>query len=220
MPPAPRHGRTGRPPRTSRAQILDAARLLIDRDGWINLTVRGLAKELGVAPTTLYHHVRDKHDLLRQLLDDRADQIQRPRLPVDPRERIIAAAEGIREALAASPWVVEVLTSDDLVGASALWWVETILAGAVECGCTQEQAVDLYRSIWYYTAGEILIRAGGARRRTESDRPTYRDEILRNVDAADLPHLAALADRWPALTTRDTYSHGLRALVDGLLAGR
>jgi AcrR family transcriptional regulator len=220
MPPATRPGRTGRPPRTSRAQILEAARLLIDRDGWTNLTVRGLAKELGVAPTTLYHHVRDKHDLLRQLLDDRADQLRRPQLSDDPRERIIAAAEGIHGVLAVSPWVVEVLTSDDLVGASALWWVETILAGGVECGCTPEQAVELYRSIWYYTAGEILIRAGGARRRAEPHRPAYRDELLRKVDAAELPHLAALADRWPALTTRDTYSRGLRALVDGFLAGR
>jgi AcrR family transcriptional regulator len=194
------------------------ARLLIDRDGWTNLTVRSLAKELGVAPTTLYHHVRDKRDLLRQLLDDRADQVRRPPLPSDPRERIIAAAEVMHEALADSPWVVEVLTSDDLTGASALWMVETIVAGAVECGCTDEQAVDLYRSVWYYTAGEILIRAGAARRRAESDHPIYRDELLRSVDETELPHLAALADRWPALTARNTYSRSLRALVSGLLA--
>lgn len=220
MPPATGGGRTGRPPRTSRAQILDAARLLIDRDGWVNLTVRGLAKEIGVAPTTLYHHVRDKRDLLQQLLDERADQVRRPRLPEDPRERIIVAAEVMHATLAATPWVVEVLTSDDLVGASALWMTETIVAGAVGCGCTDEQAVDLYRSIWYYTAGEILVRAGGVRRRTGSGDPIYRDELLRNVDATELPHLAALADRWPALTTRNTYSRGLRAMVDGFLADR
>jgi AcrR family transcriptional regulator len=220
MPPTARRGRTGRPPRTSRAQILDAARLLIDRDGWTNLTVRGLAKELGVAPTTLYHHVRDKRDLLRQVLDDRAGQVRRPQLPDDPRERITAATEVIHDTLAATPWIVEVLTSDDLLGTSALWMVEAILAGAVECGCTDEQAVELYRSIWYYTAGEILVRSGSARRRTESEEPIYRDEALRNVDATELPRLAVLADRWPALTARDTYSRGLRALVTGFLADR
>jgi AcrR family transcriptional regulator len=220
MPPATSRGRTGRPPRTSRAQILDAARLLIDRDGWVNLTVRGLAKELGVAPTTLYHHVRDRRDLLQQLLDERADQVRRPRLPEAPRERIIAVAEVMHETLAATPWMVEVLTSDDLVGASALWMTESIVAGAVECGCTDEQAVDLYRCIWYYTAGEILIRAGGVRRRTGSGGPIHRDELLRHVDATELPHLAALADRWPTLTTRNTYSRGLHALVDGFLADR
>lgn len=34
---------------------------------------------------------------------------------------------------------------------------------------------------------------------------------------ASVPHLAALADRWPELTARDTYAQGLRAFVDGLL---
>lgn len=219
MPPTARRGRTGRPPRTSRAQILDAARLLIDRDGWTNLTVRALAKELGVAPTTLYHHVRDKRDLLLQVLDERAGEVRHPQLPDDPRERITAAAEVIHETLAATPWIVEILTSDDLLGTSALWMVEAILAGALDSGCTDEQAVELYRSIWYYTAGEILIRSGSARRRADSEEPIYRDEVLRDLDAAELPRLAALADRWPALTARDTYSHGLRALVDGFLAG-
>ena len=39
-------GRTGRPPVTSRAEILAAARQLIDRDGWEKLTIRRLAAEL------------------------------------------------------------------------------------------------------------------------------------------------------------------------------
>jgi hypothetical protein len=33
----------------------------------------------------------------------------------------------------------------------------------------------------------------------------------------DLPRLAGLADRWPTLTSQDTYAQGLRALIDGAL---
>ncbi|ADP81615.1 regulatory protein TetR [Pseudofrankia inefficax] len=217
MPPAPAPGRMGRPPRTSRVEIMAAARHLIDRDGWEKLTMRRLAAEVGTAPTTLYHHVRDKDDLLTQLLDDYADRMPRPAMPLDPRERVITAATVIRDTLAAWPWVVEVLTRDDQVGRAALWMVETVLAGAVECGCSPEQAVDLYRSIWYYTAGEILIRATRGRDRPDSSRPGSRDDRIRAVDAAELPHLAALADRWASLTSRDTYALGLRSLVDGFL---
>src|SRR5690606_20842620 len=90
-PTSPRR-RTGRPPATSRAQILDAARRLIDTEGIEKLTIRRLAAELGVGATTLYHHVRDKDDLLIQLLDHHGAQIERPALPEDPRERIIVAA--------------------------------------------------------------------------------------------------------------------------------
>lgn len=176
--------------------------------------MRRLAVETGTAPTTLYHHVRDKEDLLLQLLEYYAAEIPRPELPSDPRERIIAAATVMHDALAGWPWVVEVLTGDDLVSESALWMVEQILAGVVDSGRTPDEAVHVYRSIWYYTAGEIMIRARSARRRAEG-RPNYRDSVL--LKQTDLPTVAAVADRWPELSSRDTYRQGLRALVDGLL---
>jgi AcrR family transcriptional regulator len=215
--PAPTRGRGGRPPLTSRTQILAAARTLIDRDGWEKLTVRKLAAELGLGVTTLYHHVRDKEDLQVQLFNDYADQIDRPALPADPRERIITAATAMHDSLAAWPWAAEVLTADDLLGESALWLVDTIVGGAVDAGCPPERAVDLYRNVWYFTAGEILVRAHSARRRAGDDRPTYRDTVFGNLDPDRLPHLAAIGGRWPELTARDTYADGLRAFVDGLL---
>ncbi len=135
-----------------------------------------------------------------------------------PQERILTAATAIHDSFADWPWIAEVLTADDLTGDSALWMVETIMAGAVECGCTPEQAVDVYRSIRYYTVGEILVRANAARRRSEPDRPVYRDALLTKIDTSELPYLAALADNWPTVVARDIYPRGLRAIVDGLLA--
>lgn len=211
-------GRTGRPPLTSREQILSAAREILERDGGDKLTIRGLATRLGVGATTLYHHVRDKDDLLVQVLDHYASEIPRPELPADPRERVVAAATVMHDALAARPWAAELLTADDLLGESALWMVEAILAGARDAGCTPERAVDVYRSVWYYTIGEILVRVHARRRRSVDERPTYRDTVVGKVDPAELPHLSAVADRWATLTARDTYREGLAALVDGLLA--
>ncbi len=210
--------RMGRPPRTSRAEILAAARRLIDRDGWQQLTVRRLAAETGTAATTLYHHVRDKQDLLVQLLNQHAETIPRPDLPADPRQRILIVAVTLHDGLAAVPWMVDVLTADDLLGNEALWMVEAIVGAAIDGGCTPEQAVHLYRSIWYYTVGEILVRAHAADRRVADTRPIYRDEVFTSAEArSEWPHLAALAGRWQSLTMRDTYALGLRALVDGLL---
>jgi AcrR family transcriptional regulator len=210
----------GRPPRTSRSAILAAAQELIDADGWQNLTIRRLATRVGTSPATVYYHVRDKDDLLVQLMNDYASQIPRAPLPADPRERIIAAATVMHDGLAARPWITEVITSDDLLGVAAMWMVEAMLSGAVDAGCDPDEAVHLYRQIWYFTAGEILIRAQGARRRAHADRPVYRDRVFLELDPAELPLLASLAPRWPALTAADTYARGLRALVDGWLAAR
>jgi AcrR family transcriptional regulator len=202
---------------TSRAQILAAARRLIDRDGWEKLTIRRLAAELGIGATTLYHHIRDKEDLLLLLLDQHVGRIERPELPRAPRDRIVAAATAMHDALASWPWAAEVLTADGFVGLldeSALWMVEAIVAGADDHGCTPEQSVHVFRSVWYYTVGEVLVRARSPHRRADDGRPAFRESF----DASRLPHLAAIGDRWPALAGRDTYPQGLRALVDGLLA--
>ncbi|MDV5149535.1 TetR/AcrR family transcriptional regulator [Streptomyces sp. SBC-4] len=214
--PAP-HGRTGRPPLTSREQILVAARRLIDRHGWEKLTIRGLAAEIGIGATTLYHHIRSKDDLLLLLLHDHIEQAGRPRLPGDPRERIVTAATALHDALAAWPWAAEVLSADGFVGLldeSAMWMVEAIVAGADDHGCTPEQSVDVFRSIWYFTVGEVLVRAHSARRQAEGAPFAYRDDL----DPSQVPHLAAIGVRWAALAARDIYPQGLRIFVDGLLA--
>lgn len=210
----------GRPPRISRAEILDAARRIVDEEGVGKLTMRRLAGEVGSTPMALYHHVRDKEELLLLLLDDYAARtLRRPAVPADPRERVVAMAAAIREALAACPWIVEVLTADDLMATSALWFVDQILAGLGELGLSPERAVHGYRAIWYYTAGEIIVRSAAARRRAGDDRPTYRERVFAELDGAELPRLAEVAGRWGPLTERDTYLDGLRALVDGLARG-
>ncbi|WP_301176701.1 TetR/AcrR family transcriptional regulator [Actinomadura geliboluensis] len=210
----------GRPPRISRAEILDAARRIVDEEGVGKLTMRRLAGEVGSTPMALYHHVRDKEELLLLLLDDYAARtLRRPAVPADPRERVVAMAAAIREALAACPWIVEVLTADDLMATSALWFVDQILAGLAELGLSPERAVHGYRAIWYYTAGEIIVRSAAARRRAGDDRPTYRERVFAELDGAELPRLAEVAGRWGPLTERDTYLDGLRALVDGLARG-
>jgi hypothetical protein len=84
-------------------------------------------------------------------------------------------------------------------------------------GATPEEAVHLYRQIWYYTAGEILIRVRRERRLDEAESPTYREKAFARLDPGIHPRLAALSERWSDLTAEDTYVDGLRALVDGAL---
>lgn len=214
--------RVGRPPVTSRGEILVAARRLIDRDGWDTLTIRRLAAELGIGPTTLYRHVRDREELLLLLIDEYAAGIPQPPLPESPRGRIVVAASTLHDALAAWPWAAEVLTSDGfvaLLGERALWTVEAIVDGAIEHGCTQAQAVHVFRHLWYHAVGEILVRTHSDRSRPPAGgEPQRRGGFFSGLDASRLPRLTAVGDRWPALAARDTYREALEAFVDGLLA--
>ncbi|MDF2708820.1 helix-turn-helix domain-containing protein [Nonomuraea muscovyensis] len=198
---------------------MSAAHRIIEEEGLQGLTMRRLAREVGATPMALYHHVHDKDELLRLLLDDYAAGVPRPGPPGDsagPGEHVVAAAIAMRDALAGVPWIVEVLRADDLMSVHALWYPETIIDAAVRAGLAPEAAVDLYRIIWHYTAGEITARAAAARQR-EGGGPTYRSQVFANLDAAELPRLAELGERWEELTARDTYDKGVRAIVRGLV---
>ncbi|MFC8272571.1 TetR/AcrR family transcriptional regulator [Streptomyces sp. NPDC057271] len=217
----PTHGRVGRPPVTSRTQILTVARRLIDESGWDKLTIRGLAAEIGIGATTLYHHVRDKEDLLLLLIHEYAQQIPRPEPSGEPRDRVIAAATAIHDALTEWPLSAEVLTGDRFISrlsTPALRLIEDILSGAVDHGCTPEQAVQVFRNIWYFTVGEVLIRDHSSDVSEEEAPSADGGAFVSDLDADQLPHLTALNDRWTALAARDTYPSTLGALVDGLLS--
>ncbi|GAA2215767.1 TetR/AcrR family transcriptional regulator C-terminal domain-containing protein [Nonomuraea monospora] len=208
--------RTGRPPKISRAEIVTAANRVIEEDGVAALTMRRLAKEVGSTAMALYHHVRDKDELLLLLLDAYAATAPRPELPEEPRERLVAAAVAMHDALSGRPWAVDVLRADDLLSVGALWYPERIVDAAVRAGLTTEEAVDAYRIIWHYTAGEISA-AAAARARREEGGTTYRERVFADLDAAEFPRLSEVGARWGELTAHDTYVKGVRALVRGLL---
>jgi AcrR family transcriptional regulator len=55
--------------RLDRERILDAAQAIADADGVAKLTMRRIGAELGVDPTAVYRHFRDKNELLVELAD-------------------------------------------------------------------------------------------------------------------------------------------------------
>ncbi|MEV6770072.1 helix-turn-helix domain-containing protein [Nocardia sp. NPDC051030] len=210
----------GRPPRLTVEAIIAAADRVLEAEGADKLSMRRLATELGSAPMALYHHVRDKDQLLLLVMEAHARQMPRPELPQDPRERLLETAVLLYELLSERSWIVEVLTGDDLIGPSALWVVDEMLGAAIEYGCTPERAVFVYRTIWFYIVGNLMIRVNSARRRARSGEPAYQYGVIAELSADTHPYLASVADRWSEFNTLDSYREGLSAVVDGLLPAR
>jgi TetR/AcrR family tetracycline transcriptional repressor len=62
----------------SRTAVLAAAHELLAEEGLDALTMRALARRLGVAPNALYSHVPGKTELVDALLDDRLSLVEAP----------------------------------------------------------------------------------------------------------------------------------------------
>ena len=72
--------KTKKRPGLTREKILSAAVDLADENGIDALSMRALAKRLGVEAMSLYNHVSNKDDLLAGLADEVAGRIDWPRM--------------------------------------------------------------------------------------------------------------------------------------------
>jgi AcrR family transcriptional regulator len=207
------HRRRGRPPTIDREAVLEEALRLLDAEGAESLTMRRLARELGVSAMALYRYVGSKDDLLMVLVDRLAARLVYPPRPPDPKGAMLVLWSTIYDSLAEHPWVPEVLARRRMMAPSVLGAVEEIHTALRGAGLSIEAAVRAYRLMWNLTLGSLLVRAGAS-----AEGPSRQRELRGAPDPERYPTLARAAAAWVAADDRDTYREDLEALIDALLA--
>ncbi|MFD8821720.1 TetR family transcriptional regulator [Streptomyces sp. NPDC059605] len=208
----------GRPRRLDPDAMVAITRRIIEEEGVNALSMRRVAKELGSTPMALYHYVRDKDELLMLTLSGTAAAFPRPELPEDPRERLVAVAAHMHGILARLPWVLDVLALGGLTDRNALWMVEEIIDSAIACGLSPARAVRAYGTIWNYVYGDLTFRRAADRRAENPPSRRYFPEMVTEEDAAELPRLVEIRDRWREYVADYEVVEELDAIVEGLLA--
>src|ERR1700722_8824317 len=110
----------GRPPAIDREAVFDAAVRLLDAEGVDALTMRRLARELGVSAMALYRHVASKDELLMVLVDRLAARLVYPPRPPDPKGVMLVLWSTIYTSLAEHPWIPEVLARRRMMAPAVL----------------------------------------------------------------------------------------------------
>lgn len=95
MPPSLRERRKAQ----TRALILDRATAILEAQGFDALTMRALAKDLGVAPGTLFNYFPDKASLLLAALDAPLNALHQRALAALTEDPARPPVERIRDAL-------------------------------------------------------------------------------------------------------------------------
>src|SRR6478672_2889388 len=98
--------RTKRRTPLNRERVLRAAVALADQGGFESLTMRKLAKELGVEAMSLYNHVANKDDLLDGMIDIVFSEIEEPLPGRDWKAELRKRAVSTREALNRHRWAI------------------------------------------------------------------------------------------------------------------
>ncbi len=123
--------------RLTRAGIVAAAVDLADVEGLAALSMRAVARRLGVMPMSLYNHVAHKDELLDGMVDVVFTEFYAPVPGADWRGELRRRAVTAREALKRHPWAVGLMDSRRNAG------FQTLLHHDAVIGCLREAGFSL-----------------------------------------------------------------------------
>lgn len=162
------------------------------------VTIRSLAAQLDVAPMSLYRHVRDKDDLLGEVVDRMLAAEWEPAAdPGDAGTWLAEAAERLRHLLVDQPAALHVYLSGPVVSPAALRRMDAMLDVLGRAGLDGAAARHAYAAMHTYTVGFAAL---------EASRSGWQPSGTGGGTALELA----------AFTSREQFAVGLRYLLDGI----
>ncbi|MDR7276348.1 TetR/AcrR family transcriptional regulator [Catenuloplanes atrovinosus] len=208
----------------SRATIAATAIRLADADGLDGLSVRRLAKELGVGPMRLYDYVTNRSELLDLMVDRVYEEIGGTSETGEWRATVLAVVHRTRRAALAHEWFADLLGGRPHLGPHALAVGETT-AAALSRAPGVRDLDDLQRALGALNAFMIgAIRAEITERRaaraTGTDLSTWQaglgPYLARMLDTGRYPTVARLVADGAHLDAEDTFTRNLTTVLDGV----
>ncbi|MER6572601.1 TetR/AcrR family transcriptional regulator [Streptomyces sp. NPDC001093] len=226
----PGHGDSRRGPKQGLTvdAVVRVAVELADSDGLEALTMRGIARQLGVTPMTLYTYVPGKAELLDLMLD--AVYLQMPRCDrsTDPwRTRVEAVAHENRDLYNRHPWVATMPTTRPPLGPGLMTKYEHELAAFDGLGLDDlemDAALTLLLDFVQSVARATLATQAAARDSAMSDQQWWalNEPLLAKVFDPERFPLAARVGSTAGAAHQGMYnpdhafSFGLQCILDGL----
>jgi len=200
--------------------VLRTAIALADERGVAELTMRKLAKELGVEAMSLYNHVAGKNDLLDGMIDIVFSEIEPPAPDGDWKAELRKRAISTRAALRRHPWAVGEMEGRTSHGPSNLKVHDAVL------GCLRAAGFSIPMTVHAMSVQDAYIY-GFALQQTDMSSETPDDfaaEAQRQMTEyeavlGDYPNLVEVVGGYVATAGYDYDSEflfGLDVILDGL----
>jgi AcrR family transcriptional regulator len=207
-------------PRTplSRERILRAAVALTDREGVGSLSMRRLAKELGVEAMSLYHHVAKKEALLDGMVDLVFGEIELPAAGAGWKAAMRRRAISARAVLSRHPWAISLMESRRTPGPANLRHHDAVIGCLRQAGFSVALTAHAYSVLDAYIYGFALQEAS-LPFDTPEETAEVAETIMAQFPADTYPHLTELAVEHvlqPGYDYGNEYEAGLDLILDGL----
>lgn len=211
-------GDTPRRSPLTRQRLIDGAVALADAGGTDSLTMRNLAREVGVKPMSLYHHVANKEEVLDAMVDAVFSEIELPPESTDWMTALRRRADSARTALSRHPWAIGLMESRTTPGPATLRHHDAVIGCLRGAGFTIEMAAHAYSLLDSYVYGFALQEINLPFSTTEESHEVA-GAILQQFPADRYPHLVEMATGHvlrPGYDHGDEFHFGLELILDGL----
>lgn len=201
-------------------RTLQVALVIADDDGLEAVTMRRLARELGVEAASLYHHVNGKSQILDGLVDLVAAEIEHPVPSTDWRAAISERAYNTRAVLRRHPWAVSLMASRTSPGPATLALLETGIRCFREGGFSVPLAAHGVSTVDSYVHGFVLQEVN-LPFRTESELAAMTGAIMETFPASEFPYLFEMTIEHvlqPGYDYGKEFDSGLTAVLNGVAA--
>ena len=191
---------------------------MADSEGIEAVTMRRLARELGVEAASLYHHVDGKDQILDGLVDVVAAEIELPKPSADWREAISQRAHHTRAGLRRHPWAVSLMASRTSPGPATLRLLETGIRCFREGGFSVPLAAHAISTVDSYVHGFVLQEVN-LPFRDESELAAMTGAIMETFPASEFPYLFELTVEHvlqPGYDYGKEFDSGLKVVLDGV----
>jgi AcrR family transcriptional regulator len=203
----------------TRDQVVEAALRVMDAEGLDAVSMRRVAREVGVEAMSLYNHVRDKEDLLDGVVDlvMRSFAFPEARSGDDWVAYGRAIARSWRDLLKAHPNVVALFAHrhKPMRSFESLRPMEAALRALREMGLSVEDSVRAFQVIGGYIMGYVMMESGQMFTPGDEGDPAT---LARELPAHELPCIAAALPFMADCDVDAQFEFGLDLMLDGLRA--
>jgi len=204
--------------RLTRDRVLRAAMDLADEGGIEAVTMRRLARALGVEAMALYYYAANKDDILAGIVELVVREIELPAPEGDWKAAIRASAISAHRVLRRHPWACNLLMSAPHFLPGRLQYIDALLGRLGEARLPAELTDLAYHALDSHILGFTLWEAGY----TSAFRglpPDFATTFLRDLPMENYPHLAdhvAYHLRPPSANRKTEFEFVLDLILDGL----
>ena len=203
--------------RLSRDRVLAAAMAIADDRGLDALTMRGLARTLGIEAMSLYHYAASRDEIVDAIVTLVVEQFELPDPTLDWKAAIRASEISAHRVLRRHPWACHPLMSARGVRPPRLRHIDALLGRLTEAGLAPGLADLTYHALDSHLLGSTLWEAGYASGLSHLS-PTDQQDFVRQLHLDAYPNLlahVAFHDAPRATGSPGEFEFGLDLILDG-----